>query len=240
MKQISTFSKLLAIILFPILNLVYTPLFAQSSKTVAVGNFSGIGVSSGIDLYLTQTGKESVVIKGDEDVIKDVVVEQKNGSIYIKYKNGISWSRMFKGKKIEAHVSFKNLTAISASGGSDVETQGLIKVANIVLEASGGADMNLNLICKDLTISVSGGADVSLKGSAENMMLNASGGSDLDAYDFKVNYAQVNTSGGADAHIYVNKGLTANATGGSDITYKGNAALKKVSNSKSGDITHVN
>ncbi|WAC41244.1 head GIN domain-containing protein [Pedobacter sp. SL55] len=240
MTPISTISKLFVIILFSIFNLTYMPLFAQSSKTVAVSSFSGIGVSSGIDLYLTQSGKESVVIKGDEDVIKDVVVEQKNGSIYIKYKQGISWSKMFRGRKIEAYVSFKNLTVISASGGSDVETQGPIKAANIILEASGGSDMSLNLTCKDVTISISGGADISLKGSAENMMLNASGGSDLDAYDFKVDYAQANTSGGADAHLYVLKGLTANATGGSDITYKGSAALKKVSNSKSADITHVN
>ncbi|MNR51686.1 hypothetical protein D3C85_1713960 [compost metagenome] len=72
------------------------------------------------------------------------------------------------------------------------------------------------------------------------MVLNTSGGSDVDAFEFKVNYAQVNTSGGSDANIFVNKGLTASATGGSDIHYKGSAALKKVSNSKSADITHVN
>ncbi|MNK27917.1 hypothetical protein D3C87_462840 [compost metagenome] len=213
---------------------------AQSSKTVSVKNFNSIGVSSGIDLFLTQGSTESLVIKGLEDVIKDVVIEQEGNNLTIKYKDGINWGRLFKGTSIQVYVNFKKLNSISASGGSDVETQNTINTDKVSIKSSGGADMDLSIVCKDITIASSGGSDINLKGSAENMVLNTSGGSDVDAFEFKVNYAQVNTSGGSDANIFVNKGLTASATGGSDIHYKGSAALKKVSNSKSADITHVN
>jgi len=213
---------------------------AQSSRTVSAKNFNNVAVSSGIDLFLTQGNNENVVIKGQEEVIKDVVIEQEGNNLTIKYKEGINWGRLFKGTKIQVYVTVKKLNGISASGGSDVETQNTINTDKMSIKSSGGADLDLNIICKDITISSSGGSDINLKGSAENMVLNTSGGSDVDAFEFKVNYAQVNTSGGSDANVYVNKGLTANATGGSDIHYKGNAALKKVSNSKSADITHVN
>ncbi len=213
---------------------------AQSSRTVSAKNFTNITVSNGIDLFLTQGSTESIVIKGLEDVIKDVVIEQEGNNLTIKYKEGINWSRLFKGTQIQVHVTVKKLNALSASGGSDVETQNTINTDKMSIKSSGGADLDLNIVCKDIIISSSGGSDINLKGSAENMILNTSGGSDVDAFEFKVNYAQVNTSGGSDANVYVNKGLTANATGGSDIHYKGNAALKKVSNSKSADITHVN
>lgn len=213
---------------------------AQSSRSISAKNFTSIGVSSGIDLFITQGNTESVVIQGKEDIIKDVVVEQEGSNLIIKYKEGINWNRLFRGAEIHVHVTVKKLTALSASGGSDVETKNTINTDKITLKSSGGADMDLSIVCKDITISSSGGSDINLKGSAENMILNTSGGSDVDAFEFKVNYAQVNSSGGSDANIYVNKGLTANATGGSDIHYKGNAALKKVSNSKSADITHVN
>ncbi|RZK56877.1 MAG: DUF2807 domain-containing protein [Pedobacter sp.] len=240
MKNLSISSKIVAITFFAIFNLLYNQLFAQSSRNVSVSGFNSIGVSSGINLFLTQGNTENVVIKGDEDVIKDVVVEQKAGNISVKYKDGINWSRLFKGKVINVYVTFKKLNAIAASGGSDVETEGILKTDNISLAASSGSDMDLDIVCKDATIAISGGADIDLKGSAENMKVSASGGSDVNAFDFKVNYAQINISGGSDANVYVNKGLTANATGGSDIKYKGNAALKKLSNSKSADITHVN
>jgi len=233
-------TKILTIIFFAFFSTFFPKSFAQSSRNVSVSGFSSIGVSSGINLFLTQSNNESLIIKGDEDVIKDVVVEKKDGNLNIKYKDGINWSRLFKGKVINVYVTFKNLNAIAASGGSDVETEGVLKTDKISLAASGGSDLDLNVVCRDVSISISGGADLDLKGSAENMKVNASGGSDVNAFDFKVNYAQVNISGGSDANVYVNKGLTANATGGSDLKYKGNAALKKVSNSKSADIIHVN
>ena len=213
---------------------------AQSSRNVSAKNFTNIAVSSGIDLFLTQGNTESVTIQGREDVIKHVVVEQSGTNLTIKYKDGVNWSRLFRNTEIQVHVTVKKLNGISASGGSDVETKNTINTDKMSIRSSGGADLDLNIVCKDITISSSGGSDVNLKGSAENMVLNTSGGSDVDAFEFKVNYAQVNTSGGSDANVYVNKGLTANATGGSDIHYKGNAALKKISNSKSADITHVN
>ncbi len=213
---------------------------AQNTRTISSKNFTSIAVSSGIDLFLTQGNTESVVIKGREEVINDVVVEQEGNNLTIKYKEGINWGRLFRGAEIRAYVTVKKLNGITASGGSDVETKSTINTDKMSIKSSGGADLDLNIVCKDISISSSGGSDITLKGIAENMILTTSGGSDVDAFDFKVNYAQVTTSGGSDANVYVNKGLTANATGGSDIHYKGNAALKKVSNSKSADITHVN
>jgi hypothetical protein len=213
--------------------------FAQNARTVNVTSFNAVGVSSGIDLHLEQGKTESLIIKGNPEVIKDVIIEQNNQSITIKYKNGVNWSRLFKGQNIDVYVTFKNLNAVAASGGSDVDNAGVIQAGKFSISSSGGADVDLNIVCKDISIATSGGADIDLRGSAENMSISASGGADVNAYNFKVNYAQVNSSGGADVNIYVEKGLTATATGGSDIRYKGNAALKK-SASKSGDVTKVN
>ncbi len=240
MKKSLALKKNLTFVLFFICSLTYVNVSAQNSRQVSVSDFNGIGVSSGINLHLKQGNTESLVIKGDEEVIKDVVVEKNDRGISIKYKEGINWSRLFKGKVIDVYVTFKNLNSLAASGGADVYIDGQLRTDRFSLAASGGADIKLNLTCKDIKIAVSGGADIELKGSAENMTVSASGGADLDAFDFKVDYAQVNCSGGADVDIYVNKGLTASASGGADITYKGNAALKKTSNSKSGDITHAN
>jgi len=240
MKNLLALKNNLTLVLFFICSFTCVNVFAQSSRQVSVSDFSGIGVSSGINLHLKQGNTESLVIKGEEEVIKDVVVEKNDRSISIKYKDGINWSRLFKGRTIDVYVTFKNLNSLAASGGADVYIDGQLKTDRLSLAASGGADIKLNLICKDVKISVSGGADIELKGSAENMSIAASGGADIDAFDFKVDYAQVNSSGGADVDIYVNKGLTAAASGGSDITYKGNASLKKTSNSRSGDITHAN
>lgn len=213
---------------------------AQESKNFAVKNFSGVSVSSGINLYLTQGNSESVTVKADGDLINDIVVEQENGNISIKFKEGFKWTKMFNNKVIKAYVNYKTLNSIAASGGSDVYTQNQMKTDKLAIRSSGGADVKLDLVCTDISIQSSGGSDISLKGKATNMTIQSSGGSDVDAYEFITDYAKVQTSGGADVDIYVNKGLEAAASGGGDISYKGNAALKKTSNSKSGDVHHVN
>lgn len=212
---------------------------AQSSRNVSVKDFKSIGVSSGIDLYLTQGTTETVTIKGDNDLIKDVIIEQNGSNINIKYKEGVNWGRIFKNQSIKVYVNYKTLTGLAASGGSDVYTQNTLKTDVLDVKASGGADVKLTLVCRDLTLAISGGSDADLKGSGENMQIAASGGSDVNAFGYVVNYAKVNISGGSDANIYVNKGLEAGASGGSDINYKGNASLKKTSSSKSSDINHV-
>ncbi|WP_199118657.1 head GIN domain-containing protein [Pedobacter sp. ASV28] len=213
--------------------------WAQSSRSVNASNFNSLTVSNGIDLFLSQGSSESIIIKGREEVIKNVVVEQNAGNLVIKYKDGVNWSRLFKNTDIKVYITYKKLNAITASGGSDVNTENILNTDKITLTTSGGSDLELNIVCKDITITTSGGSDLDLKGSAENMVLVASGGSDVDAYGFKVNYAKVNTSGGSDIKLYVEKALDVNASGGSDIHYKGNAALRKMSNSKSADITHI-
>ncbi len=213
---------------------------AQNSRNVGVKNFNGIAVSSGIDLYLNQGASETLTIKGDADLIKDVVVEQNGGDVTIKYKEGINWGRLFKNQSIKVYVNYKNLKSLTASGGSDVYTENTLKADVLHVRASGGSDVKLALACKDLSLTISGGSDADLTGSGENMTVSASGGSDVDAYGYIVNYAKVNVSGGSDANIYVNKGLEAGASGGSDINYKGNASLKKTTSSKSGDIRRVN
>lgn len=229
--------RIAALLLVPTLS--YMNVKAQS-RNVEVKNFNSVGVSSGIDLYLTQAGSETLTIKGDNDLIRDVVVEQKGTSLIIKYKDGINWSRLFKNQSIKVYLNYKTLRSIAASGGSDVFTTNVLKADALNLAASGGADMKLNLSVRDLRIASSGGSDLELKGSGENLSIATSGGSDIDAFGYVVNNARVAASGGSDANVYVNKALEAIASGGSDVNYKGHPAVKKSGSSRSGDVNNAN
>ncbi|QPH38818.1 head GIN domain-containing protein [Pedobacter endophyticus] len=213
---------------------------AQDTKNFPIKNFNSIGVSSGIDLYLTQGGSESVSITSDEETLKNIVVEQNGNNINIKFKDGFSLSGIFKNREIKAYVNYKTLAALAASGGSDVYTRNQLKSNKLAIRSSGGSDLKLEVACQDVTIQSSGGSDIEIKGKATNMSIQSSGGSDIDAYGLITDYAKVQASGGSDVGIYVNKGLEAAASGGGDVSYKGNAALRKSATSKSGDVHHVN
>ena len=125
---------------------------AQSSKNVSVKSFNQVTVSSGIDLYLTQGSTETLTIKGNDDLIKDVIVEQNADAITIRYKEGINWGRLFKNQTIKVYLNYKTLTGLNASGGSDVYAQNNIKSDILNLRASGGSDLKLMITVKDLSL----------------------------------------------------------------------------------------
>lgn len=216
-------------------------LFAQVTKNMAVNNFNKVSVSSGIDLYLTQGNTEGAKVIGDKELVDRLILVKEGNQLNIKYKENNGFSNLFRGgKSIKVYLNFKTLNELSASGGSDVYAQNTIKTDRLALSTSGGSDVELNIVCKDISISSSGGSDLDIKGSATNMNLDISGGSDVDAEHFSVDYAKVNASGGSDAEIHVNKALEAGASGGSDIRFSGNAAYKKTSSSRSGSVKKIN
>ena len=90
---------------------------------------------------------------------------------------------------------------------------------------------------RDLSLHQSGGSDVYISGTVASLKVEASGGSDLKGYDLATDFCNVSASGGSDARITVNKELSANASGGSDIYYKGTGVVKEVSSSGSSSVT---
>jgi hypothetical protein len=201
--------------------------------------FHAIEISGGIDLYLS-SGNEAVAVSAKSVEAREKIrTEVKDGvlKIWFDWKDGLKLS--LKGdKKLKAYVSYKTLNAISASGGSDVHVDGTIKSNDLRLDASGGSDFDGKVeISSTLKISASGGSDVNISGTARDVTISASGGSDFDGYDLATETCDIDASGGSDINITVNKELSAEASGASDISWKGKATVKKAKASGAGSVS---
>ncbi len=141
-----------------------TDSICTTNKNVAISDFNSITVSSGIDLYLKQGNAESVKVVSDADLLKNVIVEKKENTLHIRYKDNVSWERIFKGQKIKAYVSYKTLNCYFLQVA---EVMFLLKTRskhqNLHISASGGSDIKLDLMTQDLQVQSSGGADIKFK-----------------------------------------------------------------------------
>ena len=199
-----------------------------------VSGFHAIEVSGGIDLYLSQ-GEEAVAVSASKDEYRDkIITEVKNGvlKIWYEYKSGvrIDWNV---NRKLKAYVSVKTLDGLDASGGSDIDIDGILKTPKLSMEISGGSDFKGKVESDEVKITASGGSDVTISGKATRLTIDASGGSDFSGYDFASDICNVEASGGSDVHITVNKELSASASGGSDVYYKGNGLIRDLKTSGS-------
>lgn len=204
-----------------------------------VSGYTAIEVSGGIDLYLSY-GEEAVAVSAKDKADRDLITtEVKNGvlKIYYERRNGVRFN--IKGNKmLKAYVSYKTLKRLSASGGSDVNVDGTIQSDEFKLDISGGSDFNGNLETPEFDVDMSGGSDVYIRGKAGTIRINASGGSDFNGYNLVTEICDIDASGGSDIDITVNKELSAEATGASDVSWKGKATVKKVRASGAGSVSH--
>lgn len=207
---------------------------AQNRETRALTGFDAISVGGGIDLFVRQGADVRVEVESDDD-LAEIVTEVRDGTLEIRRERSLS--RFFDwGDHGAVHVTLPALTALTASGGSDVRAEGTFSGDKLAIVASGGSDVAIDVAVAALEATASGGSDTRLSGTARTARLQSSGGSDLDASRFTVAEATVESSGGSDISIGVSESIVANASGGSDITYSGDPRSVNVNASGGADV----
>ena len=189
-------------------------------------SFNAIKVSGGIDIYLSQSDKESVAVSASEEKYKaniKTIVEDNTLKIY--YDGDKSWS---KNRKMMVYISFVNLTKLDAAGASDITVAGTITSVALAMQLSGASDFKGDVRVTSLYINLSGASDVKISGKAATLTIESSGASDVKGYDLAVEMCTAKASGASDINVTVNKELTAHASGASNIYYLGAGIIKEV------------
>jgi len=204
-----------------------------------VAGFTGIHVSGGINVYLSQGDEDGVAVSASEIKYRDrIQTEVKEGVLEIWYKNdGVSWS--FGNRKLRAYVSFKSINSLHASGASDVQVNAVLKAPSLELHLSGASDFKGSLEVENLTAKISGASDIRANGKIGSLKLNASGASDCKCYDLVAQTCELDASGASDIQVTVDKELEAKASGASDIRIKGNGVIKKFSSSGASSVKKI-
>ena len=195
-------------------------LAAAESEVRPLSGFSAIGVSGGIDLNVRQGDEYVVEVVNPGGSPEAIVTTVEDGTLVIRQSRTDGWFDWFSDYAV--NVTLPKLSAIQASGGSDVRIEGAIAGDQLRIAASGGSEIAAAIDVAELEVSISGGADLRLSGTATSVTIQASGGSDIDARELSTVQVDIQSSGGADIAVGVSEQLVAQASGGSDIVYSGN------------------
>ncbi len=199
------------------------------------GSFTNIKVSGGIDLYISQYDTESVAVSASSDeYISNIKTIVENNTLRIFFEGGRSWNSG--NKKLKVYVSFKSLEKLVVSGACDVQVAGIIQLPSFKLDLNGASSFKGAVKVDNLSLDLSGASDVRLNGFAAAVYIQSSGASDMKGYELVADICTAKASGASDINITVNKELNATASGASDIYYKGEAVVKKMSSSGASSI----
>ena len=195
-------------------------------------DFTKIKVSTGLDLYISQGSKSQITVEADENLHDIIITEVHNGVLKIYSEENI-----WKAKARKIYVTIETLEGITATSGSDVYTKETIKVNDIKVSATSGADIRMSLDANSVSSSATSGSDIEISGVANNHSSSATSGASIDAYDLRSKNVNVKVSSGADINIYASESITAKASSGGDIDFKGNPKQVTKKSSSGGDIS---
>lgn len=221
--------------------LAATGAHAQQKQTRTVGDFQLVESSGGIDVYLSQGQTTAVSVDAAAEVLPHIITEVQGSTLAIHWEKGFQpWKVSNHPYQAKVYITAPRIKGVSLSGGADAHGQTSIVADDFRIQASGGSDVTLTLQTKTLRAEASGGSDLNLSGKADRQDISVSGGSDYHGFGLQSTTASINANGGSDADAWVEGEITANASGGSDLRYKGNAKVSNVSSSGSSDVKHVN
>lgn len=195
-------------------------------------DFTKIKVSTGLELYISQGSKNKITVEADENLQDIIITEVKDGVLKIYSEKNI-----WRSKARKVYVTIKNLDAIAATSGSDVYTNERLKVNDLNISATSGADITISVDANTVETSATSGSDIEISGVSNNHISKATSGASIDAYQLRSKNVTAKVTSGADINVYASESIVAKATSGGGIDFKGSPKKVDKKTSSRGSVS---
>ena len=216
---------------------------SASEEVRKVASFSGIQVSSDINVSFTQDAKQKVVVDSDRPEFVKTEVVGDILKIYVDNNN----NRNLKFKKLSVTVSAPELSKIAVNSGASFNTLNTVKSDYFQIAATSGANLKADLDTKGkVELSTTSGANVRLNVNADELEMNATSGSSatlygkirettfdvssaatVNAQDLETQKSKINASSAANIKVNATENINVTGTSGASVRYRSNNNVKR-------------
>ena len=170
------------------------------TESRSVSGFTKVEINRAIQATIAVDGKELVEVKASESLLPIVSTKVENGVLIVDTTKDYSTSA-----PIEAIIHCKSLADLQVNGASHAEISG-VDANEIKLEATGASKIELSGNVSAVNVEASGASTVDITGATmDNLFAEANGASTIKAGAIQ--------------------SLEANASGASNISYKGDPKI---------------
>lgn len=169
-----------------------------------VSGFSAISSKSIGRIIVQQTGKESLTITADDNILPLLESRVTDNILYLSIAKDV---HMNPNKPIEFVVDVKSLESLKIDGVGSIEAKGIQG--------------------KKLAVSLDGVGSMTIAGSVDVLDLNLSGVGSFNGEDFKTKQATVRHDGVGSAVVNVSEQLDATLSGVGSLEYIGSPQIRE-------------
>jgi hypothetical protein len=174
------------------------------TESIEVAGFSSVSFKSVGKVIVQQTGKESLMISAEDNILPLLESRVADNILYLTIaKDG----KMNPTKPIEFVVQVKSLESLNTDGVGSIEARGIQG--------------------KRLAVAMDGVGEVVIAGSANALDLSLSGVGSFQGEAFQTKQATVRNSGVGSAVVNVSEQLDADLSGMGSIEYVGSPQVRR-------------
>lgn len=196
------------------------PVDSGSKQQLLLKDFDEINAEGNFTLQIKKDKDFAVWVYGDDQFVNNLEVDITGNKLNIETsKRFMEW---FRDKKHQSRVeiSLPSLTKLNVSGANNSTISGFDQ-DELNIEINGASKSELKIDAKTLNIEINGASEVELTGKGKVMVAEINGASSMDAFDFETSDCTLEVNGASSADVYVTDKLDAEASGASNIVYKG-------------------
>jgi len=205
------------------------------SESRNVSDFSRVELRGSGDLVIQQTGRESLEIEADENLMDRIETRVIGDTLRIRVKNRWFVWRFWSSQRVKYHLTVDDLERITIAGSGSVKAKSL-KADSLELSISGSGEGDVSMDVGKLDVNISGSGEFTLSGKARKQELTISGSGDYDAKELKSKTADIRISGSGEGIVNATDKLDVSISGSGDLQYLGRPSINQRI-SGSGDIS---
>ena len=204
---------------------------ASENRTITTA-FTEIKVQQGINLYLSQGNDVDLKVEADENLIELLISEVDNGVLKLYFKENIQ-----RATAKNVYLTTASISKINCSSGASVVSETPFTINSLELDSSSGSAIKMTVNSENIKTASSSGSKITLQGQTTTFEGDSSSGSTIDADKLKSSNASVSVSSGANISIFTSNTITAKASSGGNIHYKGTPKQVTKESSSGGNIS---
>jgi hypothetical protein len=203
-------------------------------ETRDISGFTGVHISSGIDVMISQGDDFQVIVEADEN-LQDVILTEMEGNMLVVKTDHVN-IRSARSKKV--HVTLPELSDLKISSAGDCLGQTAFNCDDLDISISSAGNLTLEVDARQIDVDISSSGDCRISGSADELDATLSSAGDLNAFDLEAGTVDVVVSSAGDARVHATDEISMNASSAGNIYYRGDAKVIRSHTSSAGDIIH--
>lgn len=200
----------------------------ETSRTIAVGDFSSIEVAGPYDVRVRTGGKPGVSVKGPQNIVDQLVIEVEGNELRIHTKkNGMFRQALWSDHQpVAIEVTAATLDGAAIAGSGDVAVDQVKSAAFTGAVAGSGSLSIAALDVEKLKLEIAGSGNIDASGKASEAHYSIAGSGSINSPRVIAQDLKVSIAGSGDVAAHATGSADLDIVGSGDVTVTGGAKCK--------------